>query len=486
MSKNEFDELLLKKLREEELEYDPAGWEKIAQLLPTGIPVGITEFDTKLTQKLEEEELAYDPGNWEKLAQLLPLSRPAGIHEFDQAIVSKLAEEELVYSATGWDNLSQLLPPAAIPLNSKKRNWVIPTGIAAALVLLLGSALFFGIVNKEKEGIAVQPALATTLPAITPALPKDQPATGTPTAPQPGLLQHHISTAARQTAAPLLHNYQHPSVVLPLNNSPLNSDHNTIGKTPVEEIVVAKEEQQVVIIPEVKKEIKEEPFVVAKSDNKSSGNYAYNNMDIYPSAFYEGKATVKSPKTSIAVAGGVNYGNLNTGYSAGVSVRRKVAGDFFVDGTVAMMYNNNASNVVNYSGPPATNDNSLAARPAAGKMSVSSPAIEPTQNLYYVQFNPSFGYQIEKHVALSVGGDFQQMVRKKEGEEKVQLISNNAKLFPNFDVGLTTKSEFSITPNIQAGLLYREGLNNLLKSEGSKYVNRRYVQVQFKYNLPVN
>ena len=342
--------------------------------------------------------------------------------------------------------------------------------------------------NREKDGIAVQPTITTTLPAVLPGLPKDQVSTGKPVVPQPAQQQvpQHISAApSGQASTPLLHNYPQPSA-LPLNNTPLNNNDQVTGRTPVEEITIVKEQPQDILIPEIKKEIKEEPFVIAKNDNKSSGNFAYNNENAYPSAFYEGKSAAKSPKTSLAVAGGVNYGNLNTGYSAGLSVRRKVAGDFFVDGTVAMMYNNNASNVVNYSGPPANNDNSLAARPAAGKMSVSSPAIEPTQNLYYVQFNPSFGYQIEKHVALSVGGDFQQMVRKKEGEEKVQLISNNAKLFPNFDIGLTTKSEFSITPNIQAGLIYREGLNNLLKSEGSKYVNRRYVQVQFKYNLPVN
>jgi hypothetical protein len=96
--------------------------------------------------------------------------------------------------------------------------------------------------------------------------------------------------------------------------------------------------------------------------------------------------------------------------------------------------------------------------------------------------NPSFGYQIEDKVALSVGGDFQKMLNKKD--EIVQPDNNNTKIFPTMDIGLTTKSEFIISPNLQAGLVYREGLNNLFKSD-APYVNRRYVQVQFKYNIPL-
>ncbi|HEY0297903.1 MAG TPA: hypothetical protein VGB84_01665, partial [Arachidicoccus sp.] len=95
-----------------------------------------------------------------------------------------------------------------------------------------------------------------------------------------------------------------------------------------------------------------------------------------------------------------------------------------------------------------------------------------------------FGYQIEDKVALSVGGDFQQMVGNKD--EVVQPQNDNTKIFPTLDVGLTTKTEFSIMPNLQAGLVYREGLNNLIKGgDNGSYVNRRYLQVQFKYNIPM-
>jgi hypothetical protein len=154
-----------------------------------------------------------------------------------------------------------------------------------------------------------------------------------------------------------------------------------------------------------------------------------------------------------------------------------------VDGTVAMMYNNNATNVAANNGPSVGGNGNTAARPSSFESSISSPALDPIQRLYYVQFNPSVGYQIEDKVALSVGGDFQRILNKRD--EIIQPNNSDTKVFPNFDIGITTKSEFTITPNIQAGLVYREGLNNLLKGDGGKYVNRRYFQVQFKYNLPL-
>lgn len=454
MSKNEFDELLLKKFREAELEYNPASWDKLSQLLPSGPAAGDSSFDELLRSKLQGAELEYKAEHWEQLALLLP--------------------------------------PALVPVNNtntfitgnKNKRWGLAAGIAAAIVLMVGTVFFFKQINNGPDE-PVQPSLAKKNSQTNSAITKQNHTTNNQANTQQTTVVVQQSKLQQHSASPV------QQQVLK-SNTQNNSLYNTIKQiTP--NVITPQQPQQIAqndIITHPT--IVEQPPVEEKislpaqvKENPAPERYAYNSNS-YVSAFYEGNGTSnKNAKTSISVAGGVNYGNLNTGYTAGVSVRRKVAGDFFVDGTVAMMYNNNASNVAINNGPSLSDNGGAAARPASfNETPLASPALDPIQKLYYVQFNPSIGYQIEKHVALSVGGDFQQMLNKKE--EIVQPESNNSKVFPNFDVGLTTKSEFSITPNIQAGLLYREGLNNLIKNDGSKYVNRRYIQVQFKYNIPVN
>jgi hypothetical protein len=458
MSKNEFDELLLKKLREAELEYNPASWDKLSQLLPSSPAAGDSSFDESLRKKLQDNELEYKAEHWEQIAQML---QPALVPVTDHATF-----------ITG----------------NKNKRWGLAAGIAAAIVLMVGTVFFFRQMNNNPDQ-PTQPSLAK----------KNEQTNNTNTIIKQQTNKNTTTNTQQAPAIAQQSKLQQQSVVSPVqqnaakNNMQNNSLYNTINQiTP--NIITSQQPQQIAqndIIPQPATIVEQPPVeekIALQAPAKETPipeRYEYNSNS-YVSAFYEGNGNSnKSAKTSISVGGGVNYGNLNTGYSAGVSIRRKVAGDFFVDGTVAMMYNNNATNVAINNGPSLSDNGGAAARPASfNETPLASPALDPIQKLYYVQFNPSIGYQIEKHVALSVGGDFQQMLNKKE--EIVQPESNNSKLFPNFDVGLTTKSEFSITPNIQAGLMYREGLNNLLKNDGTKYVNRRYIQVQFKYNIPVN
>jgi hypothetical protein len=457
MSKNEFDELLLKKFREAELEYNPASWDKLSQLLPSNPAAGDSSFDELLRNKLQGEELEYKAEHWEQLALLLPVTQV----------------------------------PISDPINftagNKNKRWGLAAGIAAAILLMVGTVFFFKQINNGPDE-STQPSLVKkdSQPSnnnTTVQQNKVNTTTGTPQT--PAIAQH--GKVQQQPVSPVQQNA--------VNNAQNNSLYNTINSVN-QNIVSPQQPQQpqqiaqsntVTPQPSIidgSQPVIEKITITPAKENPIPESYTYNNTT-YASAFYEGNGKGnKNAKTSISVGGGVNYGNLNTGYSAGVSIRRKVAGDFFVDGTVAMMYNNNANNVAINNGP-SLSDNNTAARPASfNETPLASPALDPIQKLYYVQFNPSIGYQLEKHVALSVGGDFQKMLNKTE--EIVQPESNNSKLFPNLDVGLTAKSEFSITPSIQAGLMYREGLNNLIKNDGSKYVNRRYIQVQFKYNIPVN
>lgn len=428
-------------------------------------------------------------------------------NEFDELLLKKLRDEELEYNPAHWDRLAQLLPPTLTPASvNKGKKWTIAAGIAAALALALATVFFVKLMNQSGTDNAAQPAVAqqtgATPNAIAPGNTQPIPA------PQP-VLAHTPQHAGQAMPSAAANNRQQvaaqhaPVNSTALNNPAANQNATLNNKTILPDVLLPaaqpkeaiadnktiKEQVPVVqeVLPEPNKAVKNNTAVKREPEPA----YAYNNTYSGASAFYEGKHPNKdSRKTSISLGGGVNYGNLNTGYTAGISIRRKVAGDLFVDGSVAMLYNNNASNVAVNNGPPlADNTSNTGAKPTAfnNETNLASPALDPIQKLYYVQFNPSIGYQVEKHVALSVGGDFQQILNSRgEQDEIVQPGTNSAKVFPNFDVGLTAKTEFSITPSIQAGLVYREGLNNLLKSDGARYVNRRYIQVQFKYNLPVN
>ncbi|WP_118952688.1 hypothetical protein [Taibaiella helva] len=407
-------------------------------------------------------------------------------NEFDELLLKKLRNEELEYNPAHWDRLAQLLPPTLTPASAGKgkKQWVIATGIAAAVALALATVFMIQLLNGPDDKPA-QPSVAHQQPPAGTTAPENNTASREPVT-KPGLPGKDKGTPAADKAAGTNDRNlaQEEQGVLPDLNS-----HSPAPVVPVpdnnpkvrEQVAVTRE-------PEPTAPLKEKTngnlFLNPATSNKvkESKEYTYHADPSVALNDY----TKHERKTSISLGGGVNYGNLNTGYTAGVSVRHKIAGNLFVDGTVAMMYNNNANNVVANNGPPMTENGKIAARPTAfnNETTLASPALNPIQKLYYVQFNPSIGYQVEKHVALSVGGDFQRMLNR--NDEIVQPENVSSKLFPNMDVGLTAKSEFSITPNIQAGLVFREGLNNLLRNDNSKYVNRRYVQVQFKYNIPVN
>jgi hypothetical protein len=406
-------------------------------------------------------------------------------NEFDELLLKKLQEEELEYNQEHWEHLSQLLPPSLAPAANKGRKWFIATGIAAAAAFILAAVFYAKLMDKNKDAFPVQEPVLAKNKAEEAQSPATQNLVHTPSV-----------TTQQNVPAPSLHNNQTPVItgnssqanlkqpaVNPVTQPPVVPQHIIPEQQPKQETVAHQTpEEKAPVPPSPWNDKKENTNTVAHNKTERNSFPVYpNNFDNRQSGFTG--AGSKNNRTSVSVGGGVNYGNLNTGYTVGVSARTKIAGNFFVDGAVAMMYNNNANNVVNYNGGANTVAKSFA-RP--GGQLPASPSVEPTQNLYYVQVNPSIGYQIDRNIAMSVGSDFQQMLSRTDGAEKVQLAADNAKIFPAFDVGLTTKSEFNITPNIQAGLMYREGLSNLLKNDGNQYVNRRYFQVQFKYNIPVN
>ncbi len=194
---------------------------------------------------------------------------------------------------------------------------------------------------------------------------------------------------------------------------------------------------------------------------------------------------------NVGINGGYNFGTMNTGYALSIKAKANITKDVFIDGTVGIAMNN--MNTPTYNVPMSN----VKARPSgASNQNVNLPAVKnEAQQLLYMQVNPSVGYNVNKRITVSMGADLQRLV-KTQGSDPINnnvyfdAANRSVSIIPQTDLGLTGKTEFNISKNISAGLIYREGINNLFRTadmemEGVNYLNRRFMQVQFTYNIPV-
>ncbi|MBS1687363.1 MAG: hypothetical protein JSS96_01460 [Bacteroidetes bacterium] len=296
-------------------------------------------------------------------------------------------------------------------------------------------------------------------------------------------------------------------------------------------------------------------------------------------------------KTTISIAGGLNYGNATSGYSIGATGKRMLGDRFYIESDLAFVNDNttekseywvanssesraiasriisndfsapssqgdlpsvtmplsNASSnenpsgnigsslkpvkaaakmtlpvtatvspyasanaaVTSLSGRPAgrlssslSNNNATVRRYAGAKMVSSggsserpveaspTPAAATAQqrevnyNLYYAQVTPTLGYNIHKKISVGVGADVQRLLLN---ETSVSASSDGgqqtvSREVPSFDLGFVGKAECALSNTIKAGVSYRQGLNNVV-APNANYLDRNYVQVQLKFLL---
>lgn len=412
--------------------------------------------------------------------------------EFDDLLRKKITEEDLEYDPENWRRLSQLLPPA-LPDRSKK--WTIGLGIAAALALLLATTLLVKLMDQTSQ---VHPS-DQSLSARTQ---QEQNLADNP--PNKPVASEIKSKTQEDKDVTIRANSGDTDPVADIKETrnEAETSHAGKGEAGMKQPAPAMQAGTTAFvpggqIPENKaKDLSYQKATEATNLFKGTSDPSspphppvriavreQQRNRFVPESYAPHKPGTGS-QTSVAFGGGVNYGSLNAGYSLNVTAQQKIGDHFFFDGTIAVMYNNNTpNNIVNYGAAP-TPDNT-AARPSQ-KMMLSTPAVAPVSSLYYIQFNPSFGYQLADNVDISIGGDLQQMLSPDNELQKYQVSEEGTRVFPGLDLGFTGKTEYSITPQIQAGLIFREGLNNLLRpNRDIPFVNRRYVQVQFKYNIPI-
>jgi len=396
-----------------------------------------------------------------------------GKKEFDDLLFKKFQEEDLEYNPEHWDKLSQrLMDPEA-----KKKNKVLlfSLGIAAAVALVLASVLLIKFVNTDESNIH---GVINNL--VQQQSEQPWPAEGYPEQQNDATKSKGNKNAHPKNLSPTLSSPQ-PNLAFANSSSKVTitqEGENAIQKNHNIKTTDADIENREItnVVNALQGDYESPQNSFSESKPNSDPDYIKSfGIQQEPNHWASHK---QEKQTSIGVSGGVNYGSLSTGYSFGLSAKQDLGKDFFVDGTIAFMYNNNTTNMGDYAGK-------TSGRPALGAINMSSPAFSPSQNLYYLQFNPSFGYQVLKEVAVSIGGDMQQMVSADNSIEKIKFTENGVETFPTLDFGLTGKAEFNVTPNIRTGVIFREGLSNLMNRNDIQYVNRRYFQVQFKYNIPV-
>jgi hypothetical protein len=366
------------------------------------------EFDKLIREKFEEHQFSYDTSNFEKLATRLPSKRPLG----------------------------------------RLINFKSITGIAASLLLLAGAYAWYHISNlDDPQPIAnitpSQPTISGNQPKT--AIPSTSPAINLP--PSSRISEKIGLSQPRHSSNSLLASAAQPKQ---------EKKSGSYFKITIPEGEIATCPQEL-----------EEAARVAANSSKTT---PYNNIS-YASNGQAGSFKY-SKKTLLSVTGGMNYGSLESGYTAGINAKKNLGRKLFLEGDLAIVGNSVSKSTIS----PETYD-------ALSKNKIETSDINKNgTTITYINFNPSLGYQVHKKVSFSVGADMQRLLDYNDRERTVVFTSAETKLVPDFDMGLTGRTEYTISKRFKAGLLYREGINNFVQGS-DEYLNRRYFQVQLKYSV---
>lgn len=191
---------------------------------------------------------------------------------------------------------------------------------------------------------------------------------------------------------------------------------------------------------------------------------------------------------SLGFSGAVNYGNQNSGYVLALSARQDLSSKVFIDGSVSMIYNNSSNQVIGL--PSSLQNVTVSSAPVKSAMAREAVTYMPSVNTLYIQFNPVVGYRIVDDISISAGPDVQKLVNHNNNNNSFNYYTfktdGTIGQLPDIDLGLTTQAEVTLSPNLKAGLLYRQGFNHLIAPNNINVINRNYFQFQFKYSFGVN
>jgi len=366
-------------------------------------------------------------------------------NEFDRLIAKKVSQVSYEYDTSDWEKLTIQLAAA----RKKKRAMVLAftylsSGVAASV------AIFLVVVAPmlSKKGVPTA-QYASKTHTLSPALSALSANNGVNIK---SLVIQHIGNY--NSSAAISHKKQaHQLLDTATNNVPVVADNNpTVNNS----------------MQPAKKQIDTLSF---EQRNKQHG---YEKPMTFIDVETENKHT---KKINISVAGGVNYGTINTGYAVGAAVDKKLSNKFGVEVMVAYVGNSASAPGSAISQYPSQPPPYLP--PMNGNQPKPSPIPAITSPLNYLQFAPMADYSLSKKISLSAGADVQRLLRD---HDVTILYNDNTKVAPLVDVGMLLRTEYVIFPRLKAGLSYRLGANNIV-SPGNNYIDRNYMQVQLKYKL---
>ncbi len=402
--------------------------------------------------------------------------------EFDAHIRKKFEESDFEYKAGAWERLAwQMENNIAItsPPKKKKRGFILISGIAASILLAVAIMFYPGAekqpatvsaVSSVSDVMTIQPSEAMVEPTPEAATPEE-------ISGMENIVRHRPT---RQS-------------IMPQSN---------IRK----DIAVAQTTESETGMGNKQQETKPETggtdinLMNAPVQKQAKKQYALNEYAAYP----EEKITHR--KIDLSLGGGYNYGSLGSGYTLNANMQKNLSSGFFIAGDVGIV-NNSASNTtitqttVN-AAPPVTSGTS-GTPPGIGTSNSGSgftgtggnaipgaivnakattvPTVSVNNiNLFYMQVTPMIGYKIGKKITVGAGADVQRLLQDKY--DYVTDANGNVYAIPATDIGMTGKAEYALSPRIQTGVQYRNGISNMLES-GKNYLERDYFQVQIKCRI---
>ncbi|HTN46031.1 MAG TPA: hypothetical protein VL098_06745 [Flavipsychrobacter sp.] len=394
-------------------------------------------------------------------------------NEFDRVFKDRFDEHEFAYNPVHWEKLTRELPV------ERKRRALMPwlTGMAASVALLAGSYWFFHHASRHSQDVASgkQPVAPSSQPA---------PAVIHPSVPQPATSsnQHQPENIPAHEALKGMIPAPVTPAVATLSKAAKNT--NTTHPAPSSE----KQDENLYETPTKPSEKNLFPFIpnpvtlpndkIAVTEPLEPAPATSITENLHNPIFFPSEnddPTKRDGKASISLAGGFNYGSLNAGYAASVNAKKKIGRKLFVEGDLGFMQNQQV-----VSSSMSTNGfNSVAGGGAAGRPAKLE---EKPNDIYYFQLSPSLGYQLHERISIGAGVDMQKLLDGSASDRPVVATEDGFKMIPLWDAGITGRTEYNISKRVKAGILYREGINNMFSGD-KRYFERRYLQIQMKLKL---
>jgi hypothetical protein len=368
---------------------------------------------------------------------------------FDEQLRQRFDEQEVPFNPRLWQRMSHHLDAAGKGVVPQRRSWYVPLRLAAAALLALGvSAGLYQILRPAGPEAALVVAAGTQHEPqqVAPQVADDQAHEPVPVT---DLIQD-------ETAAPVqVVSITQPPAKIPIEPADFAAAEPGAAPQAAEAAQVPASNVATPMRPDLKLALQEGSYPTKKTSEP------YKPEDDH--------------KLSVSVAGGLNYGSLEGGYALGFNARHDLGGRFYIESDVAFVNNNRPQDAYT----PLMNGFEPLGMPGEEAVATELPA-RPTQ-LYYLQLSPAIGYHLSEKLSLSMGADMQRLIHDDANSREV-ITADGIQIIPSLDLGVTGKTEVHITPRIRAGLLYREGLNRLLR-QNQAMMDRRYVQVQLKFAI---